>query len=105
MKSFAPCLLSPSNFNFPSNVSSAECQAFAEIRMLKEQGVLVFLQAKSSGFVITRQDVIAEKVKSDLSGIRYSRLKEDDANVIFNQNAEWYAKYKNRLSTIENQAK
>ena len=55
MNSVATYLLSPSNFvNFPSNVSSAESQAFVELRRLKEQGVSVFLQDKSSRFVIAR---------------------------------------------------
>ena len=102
MSSVETYLLSPSNFKqFPSNISSFEAKAFKELRIMKQNGISVFLQDKSSRFVIAKQDPIAEKVDLDISDSRYSRLEEDDVPAILCQIKEWYTKYKSRLSGVD----
>ena len=96
-------LLSPSNFiKFSSNISSAESKAFKELRVLKRNGLSVFLQDKSSRFVIAEQDLIASKVDNDLDDeTRYKVLKEDDTQQILLQIQSWYSKHKSNLQGID----
>ena len=102
MDAVATSLLSPSNFqHFPSNISSEEAKAFTELRQLKAQGVSVFLQDKSSRFVLANQHIIAEKVDADLSDPRYARLEVNDVQDILKQVDEWYLRYKSHLSGVD----
>ena len=71
------------------------------MRSLKLDGISVFLQDKSSRFVIAKQDIIASKVDLDLNDTRYQRIEEDDCDVILNQIADWYSHYKDSLSVVE----
>ena len=103
MNSVEAFLLSSANFvKFPSNISSVESKAFTELRVLKEEGVSVFLQDKSSRFVIAKRDIIADKVEEDLNDpSRYVRMEEDDTSKILDQIQAWYRKRKKNLSEVD----
>jgi hypothetical protein len=96
-------LLSPSNFlKFSSNVSPEESSAFKELRVLKQKGFSVFLQDKSSRFVIAKQNIIASKVDADLADTtRYTTMEEDDTATILLQIKSWWGKYKSKLSAVD----
>ena len=102
MSSVATSLLSPSNFvEFSSNISKNESRAFTELKNLKEKGISVFLQDKSSRFVLAKQDIIARKVDDDLNDPRYSKLEVDDSADIVGKIDNWYSSYKHKLSGVE----
>ena len=84
-----------------SNITSEESRAFSELRKLKNQGISVFLQDKSSRFVIANRDIIADKVEQDLNDPRYTRLEEDDIAEILDKVDNWYSTYKDKLSSID----
>ena len=103
LSSVEASLLSSNNFvHFPSNISTAESKAFTELRLLKNEGVSVFLQDKSSRFVVAKRDIIEAKVDEDMSdSTRYAKIEEDDTNDILKQIEEWYKKQKKNLSEVE----
>ena len=102
MNAVKTSLLAVSNFvHFSSNITSEESRAFTELRHLKTQGISVFLQDKSSRFVIAKKDIIAQKVEADLDDSRYARLEEDDVSQILDQIDGWYSRYKGSLSGID----
>jgi hypothetical protein len=80
-------LLSPDIFSkYSSNISSLESKAFKELRNLKADGFSVFLQDKSSRFVIAKRELIEEKVDEDLNdSTKYIKLNEDDLDSILHQ--------------------
>ena len=96
-------ILSSYNFaKFPSNISAAESKAFKELRLLKNEGVSVFLQDKSSRFVVAKREIIEAKVEADMSdSTRYAKIGEDDTDNILKQIEEWYKKRKKNLSEVD----
>ena len=103
LSSVEASLLSSQNFvKFPSNISAIESQAFKELRLLKNNGVSVFLQDKSSRFVVAKSDIIASKVDADMDDPnRYEKMDADDTGNILKQIESWYSKRKNCLSEVD----
>ena len=103
LSSVEASLLSSQNFvKFPSNISADESKAFKELRQLKNRGVSVFLQDKSSQFVVAKSDIVASKVDADLDDLsRYQKMEEDDTGQILQQIKSWYSKRKKCLSVVD----
>ena len=102
MSSVETYLLSSTNFSkCSSNVSAMESKAFTELRKLKADGVSVFLQDKSSRFVLAKSEVIAEKVDKDMNDLaRYEKIGDDDSIQILDKIKAWYKKRKKNLSEV-----
>ena len=102
LSSVESCLLSSTNFTkCGSNVSAIESKAFTELRRLKAEGVAVFLQDKSSRFVLARSEIIADKVDKDMDdSARYEKIGEDDSIQILNKIKTWYKKRRKNLSEV-----
>ena len=96
-------VISTENFAaFSSNISSAESKAFKELRILKQQGYPVFLQDKSSRFVIADRDVVKLKVDLDLSDVsKYETIPEDDSKDILLKITSWWRRNKQHLSVVD----
>jgi hypothetical protein len=78
-------ILDPQNFKrFLSNISKEDSRAFTEIKNLKKNGFSIFLQDKSSRFVIARADSVAA-VDSG-----YAKLYDDDTMDILNSIDFWW---------------
>ena len=94
---------SPSNHKpFSPNISSAESNAFKELRILKQNGFPVFLQDKSSRFVIASRETVKAKVDLDLNdAARYVSMEEDDIQDILTQIGKWWQRSKLHLSVLE----
>ena len=92
--------LSPDIFSkYSSNISSLESKAFKELRNLKADGFSVFLQDKSSRFVIAKRELIEEKVDEDLNdSTKYIKLNEDDLDSILHQIQSWWSRNKSCLA-------
>ena len=103
MELVSKTLLSPSNFlKFSSNISPEESSAFKELRVLKQNGFSVFLQDKSSRFVIAKQNIIAGKVDEDIADTtRYTTMEEDDTDKILLQIKSWWRKHNSKLSAVD----
>ena len=103
LSSIEAYLLSSNNFvKFPSNISAQESKAFKELRLLKNEGVSVFLQDKSSRFVFAKREIIESKVEADMSDTaRYAKIDEDDTDAILKQIQSWYKKRKKNLSEVD----
>ena len=103
LSSIEAYLLSSNNFvKFPSNISAQESKAFKELRLLKNEGVSVFLQDKSSRFVLAKREIIESKVEADMSDTaRYAKIDEDDTDAILKQIQSWYKKRKKNLSEVD----
>ena len=96
-------VISTENFAaFSSNISSAESNAFKEMRILKQKGYPVFLQDKSSRFVIAERVAVKKKVDLDLSDMtKYETIDEDDSQDILLQIATWWRRNKQHLSVVD----
>ena len=94
---------SPSNHKpFSPNISSAESNAFKELRILKQNGFPVFLQDKSSRFVIASRETVKAKVDLDLNdAARYVSMEEDDIQDILSQIGKWWQRSKLHMSVLE----
>ena len=79
-----------------------ESKALKELRNLKQTGFSVFLQDKSSRFVIAKKDLIEDKVDMDLDdSTRYTKLEEDDTHAILLQIESWWSRNKSHLTTLD----
>ena len=96
-------LLSSSSYsNFVSNVTLAESRAFTDLREMKKEGISVFLQDKSSRFVVAKSDIIAAKVDNDMNDhLRYQKMDEDDTIQILKKIQAWYKKRKKNLTVVD----
>jgi hypothetical protein len=79
-------ILDPQNFKrFLSNISNEGSRSFTEIKNIKKNGFSIFLQDKSSRFVIARADSVAAKVDDDIGDTsRYAKIYDDDTMDILN---------------------
>ena len=95
-------LLSSSNFlDFNSNISKQESIAFSEIRKLKQDGISVFMQDKASRFVLAEQDMVIQKVDTDLHDVTRYNTVEDDTEEILHSIQDWWKKHKKNLSVLD----
>ena len=95
-------LISPSNFSsFTSNISREESIAFSEVRQLKQNGISVFLQDKSSRFVLARQEMVMQKVDQDLHDATRYQVIEDDTEDILHDIEDWWRKHRKNLSVLD----
>ena len=98
-------ILDPQNFKrFLPNISKEDSRAFTEIKNLKKNGFSIFLQDKSSRFVIARADSVAAKVDEDIGDTsRYAKLYDDDTMDILNSIDFWWEHSKQHLSALDGQ--
>ena len=62
----------------------------------------MFLQDKSSRFVVAKSEMIASKVDADMDDpTRYEKLAVDDTTQILEQIKSWYSKHKKHLSEVD----